>query len=209
MANTISNGDHVQVTYYTTDGLQYAANVLNYLAGSSLGTGATDAEMAAFLNTTVPALYAAYLPTTCQFYGLKVQIIGPPRRPAIVNSDGQIAGTVIASVLPTQVCGLASVRTNLTGKSYRGRVYFPFASQDGLAADGNPTGALVALWTSLAFDILTPYTVPGAAGSVIMTPCVWSRLLDTLTVVAETEVESEWATERRRATRSRSDTAPF
>ena len=153
--------------------------------------------------------------TNAQYRGLGVRKIWPhPLTVEAVSTFAGGAGNVAGDPLPFQVAGIATKKTNLPGKSFRGRVYLPFPSEASNDVDGNPTmgyGTLAQTFLAavqLSYIIsATPPAPPGDNAS--FTPCVWSRKLLQGTFTIAHAFKDKWATQRRRGDFGKPNTPPF
>jgi hypothetical protein len=101
-------------------------------------------------------------------------------------------GTAGGLALPPQVCLVVSLRTNLRGRSYRGRVYQGPWTASNNVAPGVPAAAAV-------LDVQEQWQahLAALAGSGVSL-VVASYLHATATDVAAVSVDSRWDTQRRR-----------
>jgi len=151
------------------------------------------------LSTKIAPRYIALIPTTAKYNGVGARKINPlPITLEYLTAQGAGPGTVVGEALPGQIAGLISRRTNVAGKSARGRLYVPWPTEGDNTPDGLPSaqyGNRVAL---LSDDLLAPVTIVGGADQQTFYPTVWSRKLRQGNVVTKMVLPLRWATQRRR-----------
>lgn len=199
----------IQVTANCFAGNQFSSNVFNFKVTASTGIGVTDLEASIAISTVWAPKFKALLPVGAGYWGLKVQIIKPTRRPGQYNLADRGAGTVAGDIAPTQTCGLIKAGTNSVGPRYRAKNYIAFPGEGSNTAAADPSDDY-----KVALDVLRLATyqtinlVSGAVGTCTLTPIVYSRKFDLRTPVTSSSYSAQWATLRRRASRSQSDAPP-
>lgn len=106
-----------------------------------------------------------------------------------------IAGASTGDPLPPQSAPLISLRTNLIGKSYRGRVYLPPMDETETDASGELASSQATLMKGQFQELLDSLATDA------FVPAVYSRLLDLATEVTSLKVDRRLRTQRRRTNR--------
>lgn len=179
------------------DNLEVAANVLNFYAAAGSPTPANFQGLA-------DNLYSFWTGAAPFADGLKSDITEDWRLESITarTLDGvnqafrsvSEVGAVAEETEPALLAPCVSLRTGLGGRSHRGRLYLPSPSHasviDGLLGAAYIT-SMEAIWDDLRV------TLP-ANTSVGWTWCVYSRKLDTMSVIEDVHINVELDTQRRR-----------
>lgn len=209
MPSPLSVGDKVEVIVYSQAQEQYAANVYSYRVSSTGGPATTDLSALNLIAPLLRGVYVEVLPAAGTFWGVRLQIISPTRRPSQFNISQRGIGVLAGDILPTQTTGLIQSRTNVVGRSKRGRAYIPFPTEGVSDAAGLPTAAYLTKLGDVAAMVYTPFTLNGAGGATVtLTPTVHSRKLASWEDITGFTRSDYWATLRKRAGRSRSDSPP-
>lgn len=190
-------------------GSQVGINVRHWLCTAKVGAGASDLQFAQALDVAVAPLYKALMNNAVTYRGVGVQKIWPlPVLLEISTSANAGAGTVANDMLPPQSCGLISFGTVLAGRHYRGRSYVPFPSEDdqtnGQFSVGYQT-RLVALATQLG----ATFVVGGGGNTNTFIAVVYQRVAHLAQNITTASSHLNVATQRRRSTYGRQNTAPF
>lgn len=125
-------------------GTPYAVNV--YGATKS-GAVTVDQNFANALSTSVKTEVAASglfanISNTVTHLSTSVRDISQPNRPEYTGNAAPTAGTDAGNLLPPQVAFCITLRTDLAGKSYRGRSYLPGFTVAHTTATGAATAGL-------------------------------------------------------------------
>lgn len=210
MATNINVGDTFEATAFVYDGVsQYAANVFHYQCIAKTGTGATDIDATTFMEGTLATAYKLMMAATSSWWGLRGQIIAPIRYVAEFIAASRGAGALAGDLLPTQVCGLLHCHGSRAGARYRGRAYLPFPVEGRNSIDAKPTAAQVADMAALGSIVYQDILINNGGGNTLtLQPQIRSKTYGTNEPVLVQGAETEWATQRRRAGRTRSDTPP-
>lgn len=205
----VVTGDLIEVTVNCNAIAQYSSNVFHFEIGTTAGAVPTDLDIADGLDATLAPLFKDILPTTCYYWGIKVQILKPVRRPGQYSIISRGVGTVAGDIGPSQVTGLITAQTNLTGARYRGRQYLPFPGEGSNDAGGDPLPAYVTSARAIATAIYTPSTVSAGVGNTaVLNPVVYSRKFNSWQAITARKTSEFWATQKRRAARARGDHPP-
>jgi hypothetical protein len=181
-------------------GVQQGINVLHFQVNSVAAPGVTDQDMATSMDAALAAPYKAYLPTSCEYLGLRVQIIRPNLKPAVIAIGNRGIGTEASDQLPSQATLLLSPRTAVAGRKGRGRCFLPFWGKAASTIAGGPTGAAVALAQTVSNILYGARVLNAGAFACNIIPVLVSRNAP-LTQIPVTSVliRTAWATQRRRS----------
>lgn len=156
------NGNHVVVEYWIKQFNQFALNVRRYRIVLGLsGTGDDDVLFTNRLANRAANLYAAILPATASFYGIRVHHIDsdPPISTEKVESR---TGTHSLLPLPFQTALVVHGTTGEVGRRHKVRSYIPFPPVEANTGSGSVTPAyLLACNTLGAFLTVGGSLSPG------------------------------------------------
>lgn len=194
-------GDIYEVRFFCEDSGQRQAsvNVRHYRIVSVAGSGVTNQVMADFLSSNLNGEYKAVLSASAQYRGCGVRRIKPlPAETETFSSTGQGAGVGNGNSLPTQTCGIITLRTSLGGPRYRGRAYIPFPSEGDNNLNGLPEATYITGLNALGAKLVAGFT-PGSGGNTVdMLPVIYSRKYGTSQDVISYVSRSKWGTQRSR-----------
>lgn len=204
-------GDIYEVRFFCEDlpRRQASVNVRHYRIVTVAGSGATNQVIADFLSSQFNGEYKALLSAVSQYRGCGVRRIKPlPAETETFSSTGQGSGVGDGNPLPTQTCGVITLRTSLGGPRYRGRVYVPFASEGQNSVDGLPEAAYITLLNNLGAKLIAGMT-PGSGGNTVdMLPIIYSRKFGTSQDVITFVSRSKWGTQRSRGSYGATNSSP-
>jgi len=133
-------GDVLQVRAVCFTLNQIALNITHWRVTSVAGAGQTLFQIAAKFSTDLHVAYKGWMPPAASFRGVGVTNIAGVRsveEVAIGNAGiGTVAGT---NLIPTQVAGLISWKTDSAGRHFQGRIYPGFPSAGYVDAAGEMT----------------------------------------------------------------------
>lgn len=209
MATAVAVNDILQVRFVSMTAEQFAVNVRHYRVSLITAGTPTDANVATRLGAIFAPLYKGLMSNAAQFWGISVQIISPTKRPMVTDITERAAGGDADDLLPRQTCGLISLKTALTGRKERGRLYVPFPSEA-----ANDPGALPSVAYLLNLDLLrselaVTQTLVVGANTVQVKPVIWHRSTSTYSDVTATVMRDRWATQRRRSNINKADRDPL
>lgn len=191
-------------------GRQASYNIRHYRVSAKVGNGATMQELATLLSGSFHQTFKAVMSSSARFVGVGVRRIQP--LPVTVESSDAAnvgAGGVTGEILPTQVCGIITLRTQYAGPRYRGRVYVPFPSEASNDTTGEPIAAYNAAMVNLANVFAMTLTGGGAGNTNTIKPVIWSRKFGEPEDVVRADQRSKWATQRSRGMSGRKNVPPF
>jgi hypothetical protein len=200
-------GDLVGGKFYRWNSYAYNYNQLGMtgmdfymtaITGGTVGLG----DLALALHTAWAAIYPTMTPGTTTLLGSKVNIrnVAPavPPLPGVVT-DGQ-AGLAAGIAAPLVCSGIGSTFTLLSGRGYRGRMYFPFPASTNIAGNNQPTvgyqGNVVAAMNALLGVLTVTGSIGG--GTAYITPVIYHRKTDTGTTITAVASRPAWANQHRR-----------
>jgi len=175
MSLAIANGDLLSARVWWTLGNQAAVCTLNYACVSHVGASATDQDFATAMDVNLSALWRSLVPPGVVYNGTQVYFRyrgAGVFLPAPVKGIGASGvGTATLGNVPRNACLMMKYSTVIRGPGGRGRLYFPFVSNDYVAADGEPNNAYAVLVNSAASNFLNPLVIGGGGNTATL---VWS-----------------------------------
>lgn len=213
MANT-APGDIYRCILYSMStnepNSQVGMNILHYICTSITGAGATQAKARDDMDGTLSAVLKPCLNANALYFGLSWQLIFPaPRLQTITTVANQGAGTGGSNTLPTQVAGLISKLTGMSGPGYHGRSYIPFPGTGDDDDPAVPSDAYFTALTALAAQMAAPITVGSTGAQAVMTPGLYAAGSNRFVVLTSAYGSNAWATQRRRGAFGRINSNPF
>jgi hypothetical protein len=210
VATPLANGMILSVGVWCVDGNQASVNTFHYLCSAVGAAPATDVDMAQNIDVIVAPLMKVILNNNASYRGVMVQKLRPlPIAIDVVTNANAGAGSAGAIALPKQSAGLTSWYTAVAGRKGRGRTYWPFPSSTSDAGDGTPTntytGNLSALGTALSG--FTSISLGGRTATVGFG--LYHRALGTFDPIVSTIIRGVWATQRKRGSYGRGNSAPM
>ena len=212
-------GTLLRVTQWCVDSEQASENVNHWSVTTSTGVGITDTDIAAALDAICNATIPPLIYNGATYKGTTAQILGLSASPLFGSSNfGAAAGIGGAIGMSRQTAGLIRLNTIYAGPGYRGRQYMPFPSTTQDVGLGVPTGAYVAFLSNHRNLYFVVQSVPhiGGGGSGIIKPVLYHRYKPGPPIVPafSTDISSHasssfWATQRRRGSFGRPNTAPI
>jgi len=111
------------------------------------------AVLASFTSSGLKALTS----DTVELQGVGIRDLRSANQVEYTQTSAPVAGTGAANPMPTQLAAVVTLRTDLAGKSYRGRVYIGGADEDQNDGTGRIAGAyntaIVAFITAVKADM--------------------------------------------------------
>jgi hypothetical protein len=177
MATQIAVNDMLAARYWFVLNEQAAVCTFNYQAISAAGAGVTDQDLANKLDTDFNIFWKDLVPPAVTYRGVQIYFrnrgVGVYLPAPVSAGLGSGVGTATNPPVPRVACLMMKYRTVIRGPGGRGRLYFPFVSNDFVASNGRPTVAYGVLVNSAAANFLLPYTVTVGVNS---TTLVWVLL---------------------------------
>jgi len=199
----------VRVCCYTTT--QIALNVLHYICLQTTGTPPDLTIGAQAFDTLFFANYKSMIATTASYRGVTVKRLTQVQSIAYPWVSHAGAGSGSSTVLPTQTCGLITIRTRFGGSGYRGRAYLPFIGNTGSDTNGSPNAGLQTLMGNIAISMGPTISIVGGLGSASLTQVIRRRgfpMTSDPQVIGYT-VPPRFATQRRRGQYGQPNVLPF
>lgn len=198
----------IRIATYTPS--QAAINTMHYKVIAVAGTSSDTATAATTFDTALSTPYKNIMSDNARYRGLSVQRIFPgivTVPDIVVASDGP--GVVASDLLPGQVSGIGSWRTDLAGRKYRGRVYIPFPAESHNDVTGIPTAAYVTLLDTLLTALSVTRTVGGGGNTADLRCVLFHRSTNTSDQIVAQVARPRWATQKRRGNYGRTNPTPF
>lgn len=169
----ISAGSTYKHRTFCFCGDQLGLNTRYFLVVSLTGTAPTEATFVATLDAIIAPLYKPAMHNSAQYIGTDIQnISGVIPFPVQIGTQSNIGnGTGGAGTLPSQVSGIYTVRTALTGRSYRGRQYIPFPPAAAVLGGTlpEPTGAYQTLMLNIGNALVANQTYSSGGATIVVT----------------------------------------
>jgi hypothetical protein len=188
---------------------QYSINVRSYLCTATLGTGATDAQIAASIEGLVATQFKAAISSFCSWWGCSVQRYRPtlgPTTPAIALRG---VGLGSATPCPAQVAGLIKLQTALGGKRGRGRAFVPFPGVGSVSGSGQAIAAYTTSLVNLGTVLVAGFTSGVGGNTNTFQPVLVNRLTFATNLILSASPSFPFSQQRRRSQLRRPDVAPF
>lgn len=209
---SIPIGGIVRAVTYCQKAGQVAVNQHKWqLTNLTSGTAFSSNQFTINYDVAMAALYNPLMYVDANYYGTQVYLLNPiglPPRPDSINVN-TTPGTGPGSFLPTQTCGLISLRSATLGKIGAGRTYLPFPYGDANSPDGVPTAAYQTNAAFLAGFLESNFVVIDGGVTATFRPCLYRGGTDTPRFIEEATVSGSWATQRRRGDYGRLNKVPF
>jgi len=211
-------GDLYEANHFTRHVEQVGVLRHYWRQGPNTGTGPTQTQIAAALDTAISAPLKACMSNAAEYLGTKVYRIFPVPRtfPSDVFTATGLGG-VVSPILPRQVRGIITLRTLASGKRYRGRRYIPFPAQVSTDTDATPSAAYLILLDTLGTAMITTLNAVGSGGNtanmvpVLVKLTYAAHILQSYTYIPfDTRVSrNRWATQRRTGSYGPPNVTPF
>lgn len=149
----IPNAVQVRLIWNLANGKQ-VFNVLHgqVAAGFNATAAVAEAVRAAVAGSGQWTAWAAFLHTTVGFAGIDLRDLRSGNQPLVESTGGAVDGTGAGAALPPGVAMVITLRTNQSGRGFRGRVYLPGLDSGALTPG---TGAFSAAAQTAAVNFLT------------------------------------------------------
>lgn len=214
MATPIVNNDVIEVKYFCQLGNQLGINVRHYVVNAIIGIWDTDI-LAGSMSIKAGNLYPNLLANDALYFGCTVQVVTtePVGLPSASRAN-TLNGAAGATILPCQVSGMVTLRSDLAGRANRGRVYIPFpAAQDSTNSvpmlNPFPTNDYVTRLDALATGLFVFVTLSPALLNLNLQGVIRHRADGTFTRLTTFLSRQLWATQRRRGDYGRPNANPF
>lgn len=199
----------IEAQFWCLFGAQASVNRLRWAITSAVGTGVTYSDVLTEWASAFPLLFRALMSVQATYRGVGLWEVNNPLKPAPAYDDADHGvGSVAGDVLPSQVCGLLSFEALFVGPSQRGRMFLPFPSEGSNGSGGSPSAGYVADMDALGVICTTPVVVTNGGSSINLDPVIYHKSSNTSTRITGHIARGAWATQRRRAERSKGNTSP-
>lgn len=200
---------------------QLAVNVINYRC-TDTAPSVQIQDLADAMSAEWAPLYKAFLTAGATYRGITVQaIIQGLAYVQTVSIVGQGSGFPNSIPLPRQTSGLISLKTDLAGRQFRGRLYIPFPYHDSTDTNAVPSATQHGCLVALADQIAQPTVYDTLGGIVTLAPVLFHSLpkqplpplaprpIPDPTPITKALVPYKWATQRRRSDYGQTNTTPI
>jgi len=196
----IADGDLLEAKLLFKSDRDGALNVRHFRAViQGAGGTFTHAQAAQAIKTQYGPFYAPMMASVARLVFVTVQRLSPlPKTDAEFSNDVPVSGTSGSDMLPRQTCGLLSLRTGVSGRKNRGRMYIPYPSEAMNTDQAFPTAAYVTLLTAMGTNVLDDVDIGTPTAGFILQPIIYHRATNTATSIISTIAREDWATQRRR-----------
>jgi len=200
MPATVAAGNIIELKIFNQQGPQVSINVVHFEVTAVGGSSLSDLILAGSLGARVAPLYKAWMPSTALHLGVRVQIIRPLPVPIYQKSTANAGvGARAADGLAPQLAVCTTKRTDLAGRQFRGRIYYPFFAEDQSDSTGSPLAAAITLADAASAYLFTNKNIVVGADSVTMKPIVYRRITGVGTTITSFTARNKFATQRRRS----------
>jgi hypothetical protein len=198
MAYKVVAGDVLRMGIFNWAAGQLGLMTFHYVVTSTAGTSVTLGDIAANLDSIVQPVMTPMMSTQAQYLGIKLgtENVSPVPAPQII--ENATAGSSAGDLLPTQVAGVITWKTDYIGRAFRGRNYFPFPSEIQNQQNDLPTNGYITLMSNFAVAVAATIVTTSGANSATIDPVIWHRNLTSWTAITQWRLNQRWGTQRRR-----------
>jgi hypothetical protein len=158
--NVIANT--VEVRCMFSNGGELAFNVLGF---RKTGTQAVDQTLANTVGTAIKGAWTSHMApvsaTTCSLLRVGTRDLTQAHLPEFLDTGAAAPGTDVGDPLPSKVAFVITLRTALAGKSFRGRIYIPGATETSNTTGGVASAAYQAAALAYVQQIQTAMNAAG------------------------------------------------
>jgi len=208
---TLALDDILEVNIYCILQNQISVNVRHFrVFNMAPGEDFSDLDVAAAAAEEFSTLYAPVIATPCHFRGVRVRRIHPTETAWVQNVAFDTAGSAGADIMPKQVAGLISLKSNVPGRAGLGRVYMPFPAEQSNDTDATPTATYITNLAAVAAKFVQLNVANPTPAVMQMEGLVLNRAVppDSGIIILAT-AQDKWATQRRRGDYGRINTSPI
>jgi len=191
------------VTFQCRHVQQMGMNVRHFFVESIVGDPVDDDLVAEGISGHFANEYKALIAGDARYMGVTLRIVEPTPFPTTFSTQGQGDGVNLPDILPGQVSGLITLRSETPGPAGRGRVYVPWPYKAADSATGDaPLSSYVALLNALAlfFTAGTPIVINSSTyemTNIVYRPAI-GAVPSVQSPITKAFGRSLWATQRRR-----------
>lgn len=155
MAGFVVAPNTIRVALHWTYSTRPQLNVLHaqYTTAGPLSPTIAETIFSSIKASGAWTAYHARLAVNVVFTGVSVLDERAPSNPDIASTSAAAPGTSAFNALPPQVANVVTLRTALTGRSHRGRVYLFGFSNDGNVVE--PDGTIVPTFNTECVNFVT------------------------------------------------------
>lgn len=199
-------GDIIETACVCYGSSQNMINVLHWRVQTVTPTEPTAQEKANAISTFMATQLKSMLSGTASYKGLKYRLLAPTPTSVIISTTSSGVGTRTGDALPSQVCGLLSLRSSVAPPRVRGRLYLPQPVEADNQTSGVPSTTYVTDATTFGAGVFSTHTLTGAGGSCTIIPVIYHRAPPAaFYLIDQVIVRTAWATQRRRSAINRAD----
>lgn len=208
MATAIVTGDRIFIKFVCQLEDQFSYNIRPYLLVGP-AAGMTDQHVVDWFAEEGQDRFCPLLPQEAIYRGCLAYIRRAGGNLGGVQKEAPLIGGFGSGVASLQVAGLVSLRTGVSGRKGRGRLYVPFVPVGGMTTTGHFTNEYKLRLRALG-DWMSGVRYPSfTGGHVDAYPIVWHRGDDTHDQILYGKHNKNPATQRRRTYLKHSDVDPF
>jgi hypothetical protein len=214
----VGSGDGLAMKVYCYFQGQLAVNVWYYVVTNVAGVCPNINLITLAFDAIAAPLYKAVLTNGASYRGTAGQkissvAVGYAIEGLYQTSANSGIGSGGTTALPTQVSGIITKRTNIAGRTGRGRVYIPFPDESFVTGTtGAPTAAYITALNLLATNLFFGVTA-GSGGNTCVLSASLMREAPATTVswpgITSYVSQAKFATQKRRGQYGRLNILPF
>lgn len=171
----------VQVRLLFGLGAEVAINVLNAQATPAVIVNQTLANtLGAAIKSTFTAQLAAQMHTSTTLQKVGVRDLRQANMPEFRDSGAAVAGTGTGDPLPKQTALCITLRTALSGKSFRGRTYFGGYTEAANDSAGAVASATITATLAFCNAMAANFTASGLTNGVLSRPAEHYTIVKTI-----------------------------
>jgi hypothetical protein len=198
MAYVEAIGDVVRVKQAVLTGSGQLQEWGMHYACQLSGGGDSRAGLATAWDTAFQVNLKPQLAPESTYYGVQVSIVKAALVFIPYNLTINIPGTSALHTGPTQVRSLISLKTAMSGRNYRGRMFVMSTTQNNITVAGHPPAG----WLTDVGTYATAVVANIVTAGTTWIPCIYHRtptgpISRTFTPVTSAVVSNLWATQRR------------
>jgi len=191
---------------------QLGLNIRHFVVSAQIGSGLSEQAFCDALSSQLAVYYIPLIAASARYWGIKLQEITTPLPLPFSSVEGQGNGTVPGDPIPSQVAGVISVYSKLSGRTGRGRVYVPFPGKTDSTPTIPPTPVddYVSRLNGLGQRLTGLYNVAAAGNGWSIQWCLFRKGLTPVTTFLYSYVSRQlWGNQRRRGNYGRPNVPPW
>lgn len=203
-------GDFCQVRAFSFNVNQLGVNVLHYKCTATSGVY-TDQNLADAISTQLSGRYKPLFSQGVSYKGIILNLWPiTPTSVQVPSTAGNGVGTAGAfDQLPPFVAGVLTKRTSGRGRSFRGRVFTPFPTENANDVTGLPTAAYRTSMNNLGVDVMQMALVPAVGASITLSGQLWRRSAGAFQDLTSCLASSKWGLMHKRSDFGKTNISPI